>query len=407
MSNWIIEPLDPLIVRDGRPFYATPGARAKSLSFPFPSTTTGGVRTRAGQDANGRFDEANIPAVLDIRVRGPLLAEQDGNSLRLLVPAPLDAVVFDASTADKTVQRRYLAPVEHGDAVVDMPTGVTHLVGMPNARDEKPSKQAPRFWYWDEAYDWLLNAQDDAAPLEFTQLGHNGPTHDRRVHVGIDSVTQTGKDGALFATSGLTFWHNVPDADDNLLLSGAKKLALVTAVDNPGSLSIEPGLASLGGERRVVRWRQAPDALLPAEIPPELADRIVAAGACRVVLLTPACFTQGWRPDWLRQSRHNVTPTLLAAAVGQPAVVSGWDYAKHGPKPTRRLAPAGSVYFLVLNGAAETDIRTWLDEIWFRCISDELDDRQAGFGLAVVGTWSGTAVPITFDQEAQSCVNHL
>ena len=50
MTTWIIEPHDPLIFRDGRPFGPNPGARAKTLSFPFPSTTTGGVRTRAGLD---------------------------------------------------------------------------------------------------------------------------------------------------------------------------------------------------------------------------------------------------------------------------------------------------------------------------------------------------------------------
>ena len=53
MTRWIIEPLDPLIVRDGRPFDPTPGARARSVPFPYPSTTTGGIRTRAGKDDNG------------------------------------------------------------------------------------------------------------------------------------------------------------------------------------------------------------------------------------------------------------------------------------------------------------------------------------------------------------------
>ncbi|MFZ2521089.1 MAG: type III-B CRISPR module-associated Cmr3 family protein, partial [Anaerolineae bacterium] len=32
MKTWLIEPRDPLIFRDGRPFSASPGARAKTLS---------------------------------------------------------------------------------------------------------------------------------------------------------------------------------------------------------------------------------------------------------------------------------------------------------------------------------------------------------------------------------------
>ena len=53
--TWIIEPHDPLIVRDGRPFGPNPSAQAISLSFPFPSTTTGGVRSRAGLKGDGTF----------------------------------------------------------------------------------------------------------------------------------------------------------------------------------------------------------------------------------------------------------------------------------------------------------------------------------------------------------------
>ena len=76
MSIWIIEPRDPLIVRDGRPFGPNPGARAKSLPFPFPSTTTGGIRTKAGLE-NGVFDKNKIAEVRNIAVRGPVLVELD------------------------------------------------------------------------------------------------------------------------------------------------------------------------------------------------------------------------------------------------------------------------------------------------------------------------------------------
>lgn len=86
MQTWLIEPRDPLIVRDGRPFSADiAGARATSLDFPFPSTTTGGVRTRQGL-ASGGF--ANRPPEEvqelirqlkdEIAVRGPLLVELNG-----------------------------------------------------------------------------------------------------------------------------------------------------------------------------------------------------------------------------------------------------------------------------------------------------------------------------------------
>lgn len=74
MELWIIEPRDPLIARDGRPFGPYPGARARPLNFPFPSTIAGGLRTRAGQDQSGRFEAKNIPAVKQIGIRGRAIA---------------------------------------------------------------------------------------------------------------------------------------------------------------------------------------------------------------------------------------------------------------------------------------------------------------------------------------------
>ena len=75
MTLWILEPRDPLVFRDGRAFDAVPGARAVSLSFPFPSTIAGAVRTREGLDHDGRFQAEKIPHVKRIGIRGPLLVQ--------------------------------------------------------------------------------------------------------------------------------------------------------------------------------------------------------------------------------------------------------------------------------------------------------------------------------------------
>src|SRR5438105_12533871 len=78
---WIIEPRDPFIARDGKPFGV--GVSAATLPFPFPSTTTGGVRTRAGLasgsfiDSNGRPNVKLITEVKEIATCGALLVELD------------------------------------------------------------------------------------------------------------------------------------------------------------------------------------------------------------------------------------------------------------------------------------------------------------------------------------------
>src|SRR6266700_6893568 len=112
--TWIIEPHDPLIVRDGRPFGPDPSARAISLSFPFPSTTTGGVRTREGLKADGRFDVSQIERVKQIKVRGPLLvqvAPGEDKIERWLVRAPADALLLESEKKDHVLCKR-LVPLK-------------------------------------------------------------------------------------------------------------------------------------------------------------------------------------------------------------------------------------------------------------------------------------------------------
>ena len=408
MTLWIIEPLDPLIVRDGRPFNATPGARARSLPFPFPSTTTGGVRTRAGQDGNGAFNKANIEAVKQVTVRGPLLAEMEANGeIRFLVPAPADALVFDDEQKTGRLERKWLRPLTLPDgADHDKPANFPpYFAGLPHHNNRKPAQRAPNFWYWERLEDWLFNPEGETALLNPADLGHDGPQPDRRIHVKIDPTNFTGEDSMLFATSGLTFWRQDKNSDDQSPpeLSKTKKLLLAVAVDELNALSIGEGLAPLGGERRLMRWHEiksikGEDLLKPKKGLDHLADRITQNGGhCRLVLLTPAYFKDGWLPGDFGE-KAGTTVTLEAAAVPKPIVVSGWDFASKppGPKPTRRLAPAGSVYFVKVEG----DIEQWINDRWLHPLSDDEELAMAGFGLTAVGLWNGKKPTIQLKEES-------
>ena len=415
MTVWIIEPQDPLIVRDGRPFHATPGARARSLPFPFPSTTAGGVRTRAGQE-DGLFDPEKIAAVKEIVVRGPLLVEQnDAGEWKILVPAPADALVFeeknekDESCTDiasgipiphTKIERKWLRPLTlPADVQSDKPKELEYLVGLPNPDSRKPSKNAPAFWHWDKFTGWLLNPAAKTAPLSAAELGHDGPQPDRRTHVGIDPNKFTSLDGALFATSGLTFWHQHKDVgDDKSLpkLSTIKKLALAVEVEGNGNdnLKFTEGFAPLGGERRLMNWRKTKETFKTLlKIPNGLVQTIKDNGGyCRLLLLTPAYFKTGWRPDFGKGAE------LLATAVSNPVVVSGWDFEKGGPKPTKRLAPAGSVYFVKIEG----DVKQWVQDRWLHSLSDDDEMAKAGFGLTAVGVWDGKPQPIQINLKEEN-----
>lgn len=400
MNAWIIEPRDSLIVRDGRPFGLGSGREATSLDFPFPSTTTGGVRTRAGLDHRGIFDSGLIEAVRQIGVYGPLLVELNkaGEVSNWLMPAPSDALIVRVESDEKKANIKRLAPI-------DVPPILTNLendllpVGVGNPLKGKPVADAPRYWYWDSFIDWLIEAKD--SQVEPLTLGHGGPEKDSRVHVSIGDSLTAG-DGELFQTRGLEFRRVLADEK----LKDTKRLSLVVFVeDNAQAQNIKSGLAPLGGERRLVMWREdtSDKANEIGHCPDEIKREVIGNGHCRLLLLTPAFFQKGFYPEWLLQTRYGVTPELRAIANSRHQVVSGWDLAKISvkngktivgePKPTRRLVPSGSVLFLKLDGDSE-NIGKWVEETWFSCISDdhpkgEQDFRKDGYGLSMLGNWDG------------------
>lgn len=401
MKTWIIEPRDPLIVRDGRPFGADIAeARARSLDFPFPSTTTGGVRTRYGLAKGGNFDDALIAEVKGISVRGPLLVELDaeGKIAQWMFAAPADALWFEHDAKDDKKDDEHailkrLVPLQLREDEKTNLADDLNSVGLTKPDPKKPFGYAPRYWRWDKFSQWLqdpsvLTKEDKLAVAGF---GHNGPQAEERTHVSIAPDTQTAADGALYQTRGLEFTRTINGERRRLAV------AVTTDADLP-----DASLSPLGGERRLVTWRDSTEAL-PA-CPDDLRSAIQnqSVPACRVVLLTPAHFNAGYRPDWLLQPRYGVTPELKAAAVHRAQVVSGWDFdrtkSKNGqPKPTRRLAPAGSVYFLKLTGTPEA-IGDWMNEMWMNCISDEQQDRKDGFGLIALGAWSGQCEEMEVNQ---------
>lgn len=419
MTTWVIEPRDPLIVRDGRPFGPQPGARARSLRFPFPSTTTGGARTREGLNKDGIFgpEQANdlmaevVDRVRAIGVRGPMLVEldEDGEIARWLTPAPADALLLeqlagtggdkqgrasvapapappDAGATDrkarrkKTAMRRRLTPLTGYDGARYGGLDGLDLVGLASPDPRKPCRDAPSYWYWSALEQWLRTPVEGA--VAFADLGHDGPKAESRMHVRIDPATGTSVEGALFQTGGLEFARKgrSPGLGETL------RLGLAIETD---ATKITPGMAPLAGERRIVAWRQSARPF--PYCPNEIRAAILASGHCRLVLLTAACFTEGARPTWLCDpaATGGAKASLAALACGGYQVVSGWDLAagKEGqPKPTRRLVPAGSVLYLCLEGDKQ-QIETWIDATWMRCVSDKAHDRLDGFGLAALGVW--------------------
>lgn len=365
-----LTPRDPVIIRDGRPFGAASGRRMVSLPWPTPSLLAGTVRTALGKRLGGGFDAAMVGRLKSVEVAGPFPVA-DG---RLYLPAPADA------------HRRgggLWAARPVADGGTDLPDGL-RPVCLPADRADGKYEPVPAWWAADVLAEWLATPAHHLTQLDDTARFLDAPAPDERTHLEIDPATFAAKDGLLFSTAGLPLDPMRAGVGDTRLTARVRAAEAVTL----------SALHPFGGERRLIDIR--PDDTAPSwECPPAVRaalTQVEPGGGVRMVLATPAMFAPGWRPGWLNaeNGRVGVVPgttvrvRLVGVANERPQHVSGWSYEIHGPKPVRRLVPAGGVYFfeLVSGDPAELSGR------WLEPVSDAPADRTDGFGLAVWGVWA-------------------
>jgi CRISPR-associated protein Cmr3 len=153
-------------------------------------------------------------------------------------------------------------------------------------------------------------------------------------------------------------------------------------------------LHPLGGERRLAHWKATAETGVWSS-PRRIREALAAASRVRMVLATPAVFRDGWKPGWLNDELvgtppgANVAVKLVGISIQRWRAVSGWSllndppHQRPGPKPVKRLVPAGGVYFFEAVDGKASD----LADRWLESVSDDEQDRRDGFGLAVWGTW--------------------
>jgi CRISPR-associated protein Cmr3 len=397
MSQWFVEPRDPLVVRDGRP---NEGRSASgTLSFPFPGTLAGLVRTRLGSDEAGAFRlHDRLAELRAVSIRGPLLAElgateDPASQSTLYVPAPRDALLTGEGT-QRTVRRLHPIPIPSGALVDDALDGLSP-VGLDEAPKDKPSRSPPAFWTWVQLERWLTSPKGGSSAWLDGAMSALG--RESRVHVKIGE-TSTAEEGMLFQTTGLRFARmkeedGLGTSHEERSLHDTRDFALRVDVDEGplrGQHALRSGVGPAAGERRLVRWIDGSSAGAFPSAPDPLCEHVMSGAPnvrVRVVLLTPALFSDGWRPSPagpLLAPLEGMTPSLAAAVVPRPETVSGWDFERGRPKRTRRLVSSGSVFWLDLKGSPEARTK-WLNRVWMQNVSDQEQDQRDGYGLAVVG----------------------
>lgn len=371
MSLYAMEPRDPLVVRDGRPNHGR--SESATLPFPYPSTVAGIVRTRLGSNEQGVFTCQDLAALKKVALRGPLLVQPEQG--RLYVPAPRDAVKHGDCLGQ-------LLPVEvpDGALVGDGLDGVALPFGGA-AKHTKHAGRLPTFWDWEAFAAWLSNPRDVCKRpiVEPLKNALERLEQEPRLHVKV-SEQGTAEDSFLFETQGLRF-----------VTPQKEPLALLVDVESGafGARALRTGILPFAGERRLA-YLSSVSMTLPGLLPAVREALLAPAKTVRVrlVLLTPGIFEAGARPGsaegQLLATREGVKPTLRAACVPRPQVISGWDFEKRAPKATRRMVPSGSVYWVDLEGSPEARL-AWAERVMMQNGSDHPQDRLDGFGLVAVG----------------------
>jgi CRISPR-associated protein Cmr3 len=96
-------------------------------------------------------------------------------------------------------------------------------------------------------------------------------------------------------------------------------------------------------------------------------------------LSTPAIFKTGWKPDL--EKKFGIKADLVAAVVGKPLHIGGFDMVKREPKTMYKAVPAGSVYYYKVTEGYELVE----EKLQGKAISDVL--KTQGFGIAYVGNY--------------------
>ena len=317
-----ISQIDTLFFRDARPF--GPASHAQS-GLPMPQTLTGAIRTLLldyhgidWQDFRSRVREhdsfrqclaslgTEFEKVADVRVRGPWLFHNN----EVLVPAPLSLRKTKAGDPQQLLRL---------DPLIAPPPGWRPpYPGIhPLWRRKRGALEATPAYIRPQGLKVFLQGRTPCA-ADFRK-GEELFSYDRRTGIGRNRASGTAGDGMIYTVNLLALKQGVSFYSE---ITGPKNILSV--------FTDRQRVMRLGGEGRHVTI----DTLQrPFEWPS--ADLADANG--RVLLLTtPAYLNDDFCQDM----------GILAAAIGEPVAISGWDMARGGPKPNRFMMPAGSVLFL-------------------------------------------------------------
>lgn len=447
MNTILLEPIDVLFFRDGRPMNGA--SSGHGAAWPLPTVVNLAFHAalhRAGFDGvhhhrrgrAGKHTDARDRKFGSLVTAGPFLVHVEGEKRVWYFPRPADA----ADPGEVT-----LRPVRG--------TGVSSLAApcvYPVVSNRPPSKEAAKPWWNRAAWDAYLGVSqpDGRAGVPLCKTDAEFADTEHGYGIGLDPATGSVKEGMFYSAHYLRLrpdWRlgvlaTAPDKDyshpehgndlvralldgggTRIIAGGQQRVCTAVLAEQSNGRPPLPRGRTSGFEQHDGKWLVKWALLTPA-IFPEITARTASDATER------KAHPGGWLPSWIcpesgnvllqlvsaeerrrrrslnaagkgYESRPDIDARLVAAVVPKPAPVTGWalpngtDRSKGGAKATHLAVPAGAVYYFEAGSVEDAEkLAAALNWHGGDPASGVIRNRRSallgekGFGLGVCGTWN-------------------
>ncbi|WP_445612490.1 type III-B CRISPR module-associated protein Cmr3 [Geobacillus sp. YF-1] len=373
----LIQPLDLLFVRDGKPFSMGEDVTAQSVFPPPPSTFYGALRsayfgTNPNEFTPRQLNTDDDPTV-SLTVRG--VHVYDVEKKHFIFPIPLDLVIKE----DDSERQAYELQMKERNFSSNYPFRT--ILAPPDEQNMYRSAEG-KYINGKELKKYLQGLRNnehirylppeegaDEQPIAKTEM---------KIGIAIDRRTRTAEESKLYRM-------------------GMKRLhpAYRFFVDFDGLDGLkDSGLLRLGGEGRTAFYSKTeiePPTFAWPDYHPNSSSS-PSRQLFKLYFAAPTYFANGWLPSWIDPETmsgeyQGIKLDLVTAAVGKYMALGGFDMKERYPKPMRRFVGAGSVYYFAVSSEHIEEVTTIFHG---QCICDEPQwtkptYAQQGFGLCYVG----------------------
>jgi CRISPR-associated protein Cmr3 len=365
MSSLRIHNFDTLFFRDGKPFTMAEDNWADSLFPPMPSVIYGALRTACATTQGKEVSFSKIEKELNLHI--------DNISYRIkgsdYLPMPLDFVepkkkkdTDEKERIEKNREKREKSYIVERLFIKEKPLNFfssadSFKLLLPSVSTKQVESLENALFSQTDIKTYLNGHLKESKCLKIKDWVKSEP----KLGIGRNKSSRTTEEGKLYRVG-----MNRLDEFD-IIVNFSDSQSIYNHQD------IKNSIVRLGGEGKLIQFIDARQGF-------NIDSNTVKfnKGKFKIYLSTPTIFDKNdWQPNL---EKIGINAKLVAACIGKPKNVGGFDITEGQPHKMYKAVPAGSVYFYETD-----DDLTILGNKQGISVSDIWAER--GFGIAYFGTY--------------------